>query len=154
MHSAAQCDAATGATVLVEKPSPAPLRSNHTGSSGPNDGLLGKLKTCSQKSLERKRLVYAVQQQQSDSQKPPNECVDESGASEGLGKASPDVLRLFSETQRNLLELNRSRLSALDELRVAKNKISALGEGYRHLLDHCQKCMLATKWFWLCRGQT
>ena len=53
---------------------------------------------------------------------------DENGATEGLGKASPDVLRLFSETQRNLLELNRSRLSALDELRVANNKISDLGK--------------------------
>ena len=59
--------------------------------------------------------------------------------SEGLGKASPDVLRLFSETQRNLLELNRSRLSALDELRVAKNKIADLGMS---TLMHSTKCCM------------
>lgn len=52
----------------------------------------------------------------------------ENGASEGLSKFSPDVLKLFGETQRNLLELNRSRLNALDELREAKYKISELGE--------------------------
>lgn len=62
-------------------------------------------------------------QQNSDPQKPSQLQADENGTSEGLGKASPDVLRLFSETQRNLLELNRSRLSALDELRVANHKI-------------------------------
>ena len=53
---------------------------------------------------------------------------DNNGAAEGLGKVSPDVLKLFGETQRNLLELNRSRLSALDELRVARTRISELGE--------------------------
>ena len=53
---------------------------------------------------------------------------DGNGASEGLSKVSPDVLKLFGETQRNLLELNRSRLNALDELREAKHKISELGE--------------------------
>ena len=37
-------------------------------------------------------------------------------------------MKLFGETQRNLLELNRSRLNALDELREATNKISELGE--------------------------
>lgn len=65
-------------------------------------------------------------QHNSDPQKPSQLQLDENGSSEGLRKASPDVLRLFSETQRNLLELNRSRLSALDELRVANHKISDL----------------------------
>ena len=68
------------------------------------------------------------QQQQSDSSQPSTSSFDGNGTADGQGKASSDVLRLFSETQRNLLELNRSRLSALDELRAAKNKISALGE--------------------------
>lgn len=66
------------------------------------------------------------QQQQSDSSQPSTSSFDGNGTADGQGKASSDVLRLFSETQRNLLELNRSRLSALDELRAAKNKISAL----------------------------
>ncbi|KAL3141829.1 hypothetical protein ABBQ32_004501 [Trebouxia sp. C0010 RCD-2024] len=66
------------------------------------------------------------QQQQSSSRLLANESPKVNGNTEGLGTASPDVLRLFSETQRNLLELNRSRLSALDELRVAKNRISDL----------------------------
>lgn len=81
----------------------------------------------------RHRLSYrcgstrnAPPQQHPDSQKPAKSSVDGGGAAEGLGKASPDVLRLFSETQRNLLELNRSRLSALDELRVARSKITDL----------------------------
>ena len=68
-----------------------------------------------------------MQQHNSDPQKPSQLQLDENGSPEGLRKASPDVLRLFSETQRNLLELNRSRLSALDELRVANHKISDLG---------------------------
>lgn len=72
-----------------------------------------------------------MQQQHPDSQKPAKSSVDGGGAAEGLGKASPDVLRLFSETQRNLLELNRSRLSALDELRVARSKITDLGKAGR-----------------------
>ncbi|DBB11275.1 TPA: hypothetical protein ACH3X3_006711 [Trebouxia sp. C0006] len=69
---------------------------------------------------------HAMPQHNSDPQKPSQPQLDENGSSEGLRKASPDVLRLFSETQRNLLELNRSRLSALDELRVANHKISDL----------------------------
>lgn len=77
--------------------------------------------------MERDTVLYTLQQHTSDPQKPSQLQLDENGSSVGLGKASPDVLRLFSETQRNLLELNRSRLSALDELRVANHKISDLG---------------------------
>lgn len=71
-----------------------------------------------------------VQEQQQPSQADDisAEANGKNGNSDGMGKASSDVLRLFSETQRNLLELNRSRLSALDDLRVAKNRITDLGE--------------------------
>ena len=87
--------------------------------------------------------MYLVQQQQQQPQKADRELhaktpAAETGASEGLGKASPDILRLFSETQRNLLELNRSRLSALDELRIAKTKISDLGKGF-NMCTSCHK---------------
>ena len=68
-----------------------------------------------------------MQQQQSESYRTSIADSVDAGATDGLGRASSDVLRLFSETQRNLLELNRSRLSALDELRAANSKISALG---------------------------
>lgn len=74
-------------------------------------------------------MLHVQQQQQpNQAENSPAKHSGNNGNSDGLGKASPDVLRLFSETQRNLLELNRSRLSALDELRVAKNKISDLGK--------------------------
>lgn len=73
-------------------------------------------------------MVHVQQQQQANqADHVPARNNGKSENSEGLGKAS-DVLRLFSETQRNLLELNRSRLSALDELRVAKNRITNLGK--------------------------
>lgn len=77
-----------------------------------------------------------LQQQKADRESPARTPAEESGASDGLGKASPDILRLFSETQRNLLELNRSRLSALDELRVAKSKISDLGKSLMWRCSH------------------
>lgn len=43
-----------------------------------------------------------------------------------LGPMSPDVLIMFNEAQRNIAELNRSRLNALDQLRAAKDRISEL----------------------------
>lgn len=43
-----------------------------------------------------------------------------------LGPMSPDVLIMFNEAQRNIAELNRSRLNALDQLRAAKDRISDL----------------------------
>jgi hypothetical protein len=38
-----------------------------------------------------------------------------------------DVLTMFHEAQRNILELNKSRLQALDDLRQAKERIRELG---------------------------
>jgi hypothetical protein len=40
---------------------------------------------------------------------------------------SGDVLAMFHEAQRNILELNKSRLMALDELRQARERIEELG---------------------------
>lgn len=40
---------------------------------------------------------------------------------------SPDVLAMFNEAQKNIMELNRSRLKALEELKEAKQRISDLG---------------------------
>jgi hypothetical protein len=40
---------------------------------------------------------------------------------------SGDVLAMFHEAQRNILELNKSRLMALGELRQAKERINELG---------------------------
>lgn len=85
------------------------------------------------------RVVLQQQQLHQRAESPPANHNGNIENSEGLGKASPDVLRLFSETQRNLLELNRSRLSALDELRVAKNKIADLGMS---TLMHSTKCCM------------
>jgi hypothetical protein len=40
---------------------------------------------------------------------------------------TPEMRQLFSEAQRNILELNKSRLSALSELRTARQRIQELG---------------------------
>lgn len=48
-------------------------------------------------------------------------------AQQGFEKGlSGDVLAMFHEAQRNILELNKSRLMALDELRQAKERIQEL----------------------------
>ncbi len=44
-----------------------------------------------------------------------------------VGSMSPDVLAMFNEAQKNIMELNRSRLKALEELKEAKQRISDLG---------------------------
>jgi hypothetical protein len=44
-----------------------------------------------------------------------------------LNSMSPDVLAMFNEAQRNIMELNRSRLKALEDLKDAKHRISELG---------------------------
>lgn len=40
---------------------------------------------------------------------------------------SGEALTMFHDAQRNILELNKSRLMALDELKQAKERISELG---------------------------
>jgi hypothetical protein len=40
---------------------------------------------------------------------------------------SGEALSMFHDAQRNILELNKSRLMALDELKQAKERISELG---------------------------
>lgn len=44
-----------------------------------------------------------------------------------VGSMSPDVLAMFNEAQKNIMELNRSRLKALEELKEAKQRINDLG---------------------------
>lgn len=39
----------------------------------------------------------------------------------------PDALQQFYDAQSNILELNRSRLQALEELKLARDKIAELG---------------------------
>ena len=45
-----------------------------------------------------------------------------------VGSMSPDVLAMFNEAQKNIMELNRSRLKALEELKEAKQRINDLGK--------------------------
>lgn len=40
---------------------------------------------------------------------------------------SGEALTMFHDAQRNILELNKSRLMALDELKQAKERIAELG---------------------------
>lgn len=49
----------------------------------------------------------------------------------GTAEMPQDVLHLFKETQRNLLDLNKSRLAALDDLHAAHSRIAELGEQLR-----------------------
>lgn len=44
---------------------------------------------------------------------------------------SPDVLAMFNEAQKNIMELNRSRLKALEELKEAKQRINDLGKTWQ-----------------------
>lgn len=48
---------------------------------------------------------------------------------DAAGKLTPEMLALFSEAQRNIMELNKSRLAALGELRAARQRIQELGAG-------------------------
>ncbi|KAK9836988.1 hypothetical protein WJX81_004476 [Elliptochloris bilobata] len=41
-------------------------------------------------------------------------------------KLTPEMLAMFSEAQRNIMELNKSRLAALSELRIARQRIQKL----------------------------
>ena len=45
------------------------------------------------------------------------------------GKLTPEMLAMFGEAQRNIMELNKSRLAALGELRTARQRIQELGNG-------------------------
>ena len=45
------------------------------------------------------------------------------------GKLTPEMLAMFGEAQRNIMELNKSRLAALGELRTARQRIQELGAG-------------------------
>ena len=46
---------------------------------------------------------------------------------DAAGKLTPEMLAMFSEAQRNIMELNKSRLAALSELRTARQRIQELG---------------------------
>ena len=43
------------------------------------------------------------------------------------GKLTPEMLQMFTDAQRNIMELNKSRLAALNELRSARQRIQELG---------------------------
>ena len=45
------------------------------------------------------------------------------------GKLTPEMLAMFGEAKRNIMELNKSRLAALGELRTARQRIQELGAG-------------------------
>ena len=53
--------------------------------------------------------------------------------------ALADMRALFSEAQRNISQLNKSRLAALEELDTARRKIAVLGE---KALPQCQASSL------------
>lgn len=55
----------------------------------------------------------------------------------GTSSASADVMQLFSKAQRNLMEVNRSRLDALQELGAAQARIAELGTGSSLLQSAC-----------------
>lgn len=48
---------------------------------------------------------------------------------DATGKLTPEMLAKFGEAQRNIMELNKSRLAALGELRTARQRIQELGAG-------------------------
>ena len=43
------------------------------------------------------------------------------------GKLTPEMLQMFTDAQQNIMELNKSRLAALNELRSARQRIQELG---------------------------
>jgi hypothetical protein len=56
--------------------------------------------------------------------RPAHAAASREGLQHGL---SGEALSMFHDAQRNILELNKSRLMALDELKQAKERINELG---------------------------
>jgi len=68
------------------------------------------------------------------------------------GQLTPEMRQLFGEAQRNILELNKSRLSALSELRTARQRIQELGapppapDSARRARHSAAACSPARRW--------
>ena len=54
-----------------------------------------------------------------------------------VDSAPEDLMRLFAKAQRNLMDVNRSRLDALQELGAAHARIADLGVSFQLALDSC-----------------
>ena len=51
------------------------------------------------------------------------------GSSSSNGTSNPqEMLKIFRETQENMMELNRSRLAALEEVKTLRARVALLGE--------------------------
>ena len=49
------------------------------------------------------------------------------GAALDLSKSPQEMLKIFRETQQNMIELNKSRLAALEEVKALRARVSLLG---------------------------
>ncbi|CAL5224838.1 g7592 [Coccomyxa viridis] len=49
------------------------------------------------------------------------------------GQSPQDMLKVFAETQKNMMELNRSRLAALEEVRTLRERVSQLDAKVKEL---------------------
>ena len=50
------------------------------------------------------------------------------GAALDLSKSPQEMLKIFRETQQNMIELNKSRLAALEEVKALRARVSLLGK--------------------------